>query len=84
MAGAIEAMPITYDINTDYLYNKGVAKGKREGKRQGKLEAKREGMREGMRTIILNLLQNSSMTPEEIAKVTKVPLKEVLRIKNSI
>ncbi len=76
MAGAIEAMPITYDINTDYLYNKGVAKGKREGKKEGK--------REGMRTIILNLLQNSSMTPEEIAKVTKVPLKEVLRIKNSI
>jgi predicted transposase YdaD len=76
VAGAIEAMPITYDINTDYLYNKGVAKGKREGKKEGK--------REGMRTIILNLLQNSSMTPEEIAKVTKVPLKEVLRIKNSI
>ena len=61
-------MPITYDIDTDYLYNKGIKKG----------------MEKGMEELIVNLLQNSSMSSEEIAKVTKVPLEKVIEIKESI
>lgn len=60
----IENMPITYDIDTDYLYKK--------------------GMEKGIEKLVINLLQNSSMSPHKIAEVTKVPLDKVLLIKNSM
>ena len=64
----IEIMPITYDIETDYLYNKGIEKG----------------VEKGIEKLIINLIQNSSMSAEEIAQATKVPLDKVLQIKDSI
>jgi len=69
-------MPITYDIDTDYLYNKGVEKGVEKGIQ--------EGIEKGIEKLIINLLRNSSMSPEEIARTTKIPLEKVLEIKNSI
>jgi len=56
-------MPITYDIQTDYLYKKGKEEGRLEGKAQGKLEGKKEGKIEGKHEeqlmIARNLLQSA-------------------------
>ena len=56
----IEAMPITYDIETDYLYNK--AKGK----------------------IIANMLEQTSLTIEQIAKLAEVSVDTVIQVKNTL
>ena len=56
----IAAMPITYDIETDYLYLKGKEK------------------------VIINLLEQTSMTVEEIAKVAEVSVETVLKVKESL
>ena len=52
-------MPITYDIETDYLYNK--AKGK----------------------IIANLLKQTPLTVEQIAKLAEVSVDVVIDVKNT-
>jgi predicted transposase YdaD len=72
----IEAMPITYDIDTDYLYQKGIKKGITKGREEGREEEKR--------TIIISLLQNSSLSAEEIAHATQVPLEKVLHIRDTL
>ena len=56
----IAAMPITYDIETDYLYLKGKEK------------------------VIINLLEQTSMTIEQIAKVAEVSVETVLKVKESL
>ena len=56
---AIKAMPITYDIEEDYLYNKAKER------------------------VIANLLQQTSMTIEQIAKATEVSVDTVISVKNS-
>ncbi len=56
----IQAMPITYDIETDYLYNK----------------AKEQ--------VIANLLDQTSMSIEQIAKAVEVSVDTVIKVKNSL
>ena len=58
----IETMPITYNIETDYLYNKGIEKAKKQ--------------------LILNMLEQTSLTLEQIAKVAETPLDVVIQVKN--
>ena len=60
----IEAMPITYDINTDYLYNKGIERG--------------------IERVVINLLERTSMTIEEIAHAAGISVDTVIQIRNSI
>jgi hypothetical protein len=55
-------MPITYNIETDYLYNKGIEKAKKQ--------------------LILNMLEQTSLTLEQIAKVAETPLDVVIQVKN--
>lgn len=63
----IEAMPITYNIETDYLYNQGIEKG---------IEKKTEN-------VIRNLLEQTSMTTEQIAKAAEVSVETVIKVRNS-
>ena len=60
----VREMPITYDIKTDYLFNKGV----------------RQGV--GQTLAIINLLRNTSMSMEEIAKKTGMHIEYVRKIKS--
>lgn len=60
----VEAMPITYDIETDYLYNKGIEKGIERGILKG-IESKTE-------MFVLRLLSETDMSNEQIAKLADV------------
>ena len=61
----IKAMPITYDITTDGLYLEGIEKGIQKSKYQ----------------TIVNLLKETSLSPEQIAKIADTSVDEVLLIK---
>ena len=58
----VKAMPITYDIETDYLYNKGIENARKQ--------------------LILNMLEQTSLTLEQIAKVAETSLDVVIQMKN--
>lgn len=64
----IEKMPITYDIKKDYWY--------KEGKQEGRKEEKRE--------MIIEMLKDSSISLEKIAKFAKVTLAYVKQIQKEI
>jgi hypothetical protein len=68
----VEAMPITYDIETDYLYNKGIAKG---------LE---RGIEKQTQAFVLNLLSETDMSIEQIAKVADVSASMVMELKKNL
>ena len=55
-------MPITYDIETDYLYNKGIEKNRKQ--------------------LILNMLEQTTLTIEQIAKIAETSLDVVMQVKN--
>lgn len=55
-------MPITYDIETDYLYNKGIEKNRKQ--------------------LILNMLEQTTLTIEQIAKIAETSLDVVVQVKN--
>lgn len=64
VAGAIHAMPITYDIATDYLYNKGIEKG----------------IEEGIKLTIREMASDPTMTLEQIARFTRTSVEYVKRV----
>ena len=68
----IQDMPIEFDIETDYLFQKGEIKGEIKGKQKGKQE------------IVTNMLSSGQLTAEQIANFTGVDLQEVIRIRDSI
>lgn len=63
----IEAMPITYDIRTDFLYKKGREEGREEG-------------RELKERIIVTRIWEKGLPPEEIAELADMPLERVKAI----
>lgn len=65
-------MPITYDITTDGLYQKGIVTG---------LEKGRE---ETMEKTVRKLLTTGLLTPEEIAGSLEIALEYVLKIQSQI
>ena len=89
---SIKAMPITYEVEKDYLYKKGRQEGKeegrQEGKLQGKLEGKLEGRLEGKRASQLKtaekLLASTSLTPKQIANATDLSVADVEELKKQL
>lgn len=69
-------MPINYDIETDYLYQKGFEVGYKRG-----LEIARKKLLEKR---IEKLLVSKLLSPEQIAETFKVSLKHVLQIKQRL
>jgi hypothetical protein len=67
-----EAMPITYNIETDVRYQQGIEKGIEKGK-----ETEKEGM-------ITALLQSGLLTDKQIAQVANTSLIRVRKIKAQI
>jgi hypothetical protein len=61
----VKDMPITYNVETDYLYNKGIEKGLEKRTRQ----------------MIIDMLSDPSMTVEKIASFARTSVDFVLNIK---
>ncbi|MCQ2194100.1 MAG: hypothetical protein MJZ28_04030, partial [Paludibacteraceae bacterium] len=59
----------------------GLEEGKAIGLEEGKAIGLEKGRNEERQEIIINLLA-SGIAPQQIAELTKIPLEEVLRIKN--
>ena len=60
----------------DFVREQGLEQGLQQGLEQGVNKGRQEGRQEGQRAIVINLLDH--MTPEQVAKATKLPLSEVL------
>ena len=60
----ITGMALTYDIEKDSLYQKGLLKGKQEGELQKALKFARKCLEKGMR-------------PQETAELTELPLEKI-------
>ncbi len=73
-------MPITYDITTDGLYQKGIVTGLEKGREEG-IEKGRE---ETMEKTVRKLLTTGLLTPEEIAGSLEIALEYVLKIQSQI
>ncbi|HAA13097.1 MAG TPA: hypothetical protein DCE41_15960 [Cytophagales bacterium] len=76
----VEAMPITYDVETDYLYNKGKTAGKEEGEAIGMEKGEAIGIEKGLKLAVKMALQNTNLTDQQIAQqlgVTKEFVKKV-------
>ena len=69
-------MPITYDIKTDGLYNK--------GREEGLLEGREEGIEKNRFQIISKALSQRILTIEQIAKMAEVSIDHVLSIQSEL
>lgn len=78
-----EAMPITYDVSKDYLYNRGIQEGKEQGLEKGIAHGMEQGIEIGSeqekRQIAINCLY-SGLSPELTAQLTGLSKEEVLAI----
>jgi predicted transposase YdaD len=73
-----EEMPIHYDIETDALYLRGTEKGKEEGKEEGR----EEGKEIQAYISVTSLLLDTDFDDEKIARLVKVPLAFVQKVKD--
>ncbi|EAY28436.1 hypothetical protein [Microscilla marina] len=73
-------MALTYDIEKDAFYLKGVKKGKEEGVKEGIKKGREEGKQEEKTALILGLLKSGKMTLQEIASLTKVTVAEIQKM----
>ena len=68
----IRIMPITYDIETDHLYKKGINLGISQGTSQAE------------DNIVASLLRNTQMSVEQIATATGIEAEKIEKIKKNI
>ena len=65
-------MPITYNISTDYLYNKGIEDGIAEGMEKKNLD------------VVRKALSNQKLSVEEIAELADVSIDFVLSVQSEM
>lgn len=75
-----EEMPITYDIETDYLYQKGMEKGELRGELRGEERERYKNKFE----FVKNLLTNSDFDDPKIAELAVVTLDFVREVRRVI
>lgn len=80
----IEAMPITYDIENDYLYTKGIKQGIKQGIEKGIERGEEKGRWNEKVRIIEKMLRKNALDLEEIASFAEVSIDEVIKIKNGL
>ncbi len=68
----LKSMGITYDIEKDTFFQRGVEKGRKQGKL--------EGIKEGKVHMVLGLLNSGKMTVQEIANLADMSVAEVQKI----
>ncbi|MEM9723358.1 MAG: hypothetical protein AAGA10_29080 [Bacteroidota bacterium] len=69
-------MPITYDINKDFLYNKGVEDGEKRGERRGEIRGEERAKRAQQNLVITQGMENG-LDIDLIAKLAGLTLAEV-------
>ena len=55
----------------------GLEQGLERGRKEGRKEGRMEGLRKSSENIALNLLKMQYLTPEQVAKVTELPLETI-------
>ena len=75
-----EQMPITYDIEADHLYKKGIEQGLEKGIEQG-LE---KGIEQGKRAMIVNMLKSGNLTIDQIAEISQLPKDIIFEIQSKL
>ncbi|WP_299457304.1 hypothetical protein [uncultured Microscilla sp.] len=84
----LEYMGLTYDIEKDAFYQKGIKEGRQEGLKKGIKEGRQEGLKKGKQeekvALIIGLLKSGKMTLQEIAYLTKITVAEVQKIADQI
>ncbi|MEM6319347.1 MAG: hypothetical protein AAF960_16870 [Bacteroidota bacterium] len=73
----VKDMPITYDIETDYLYKKGIEKGIEKGIGQGIERGENLGIDQQATVTIISLLLKTDFPIEQIANLAVVSLDSV-------
>jgi predicted transposase YdaD len=76
----LESMGLTYDIEKDAFYKRGVVKGKKEGKQEGI----KEGIQEEKTYMVVGLLKSGKMTLQEIATLARISVAEVQKIADQV
>lgn len=71
----IKTMAVEYDIETDYLFQRGKQEGIKEGRDEGREAAKEK--------FISNMLQSGQLTDQQIATFAGVPMAYVEKIKDA-
>ncbi len=79
-----KAMPITYDITKDYLYNEGIKEGEKRGEKKGEKRGEKKGIEEGKKVMILEMLKDESISIEKIATFAQVSVDYVRKLKQSL
>ncbi len=80
----INTMPITYDIQKDELFLKGIEQGLEQGIEQGLEQGMAKGMEKEKVNLIKNLLALGSLTINQIALVTETTEEFVLAIQEEL
>ena len=69
-------MGLTYDIEKDAFYKRGMVKGKKEGKQ--------EGVQEEKTYMVVGLLKSGKMSLQEIATLARISVAEVQKIADKL
>ena len=72
----VNDMPITYDIKTDGLYNKGIMEGIWEGIQKGRKKGREEGMEKREKEIALNSIE-TGLDNDTISKITSLTNEQI-------
>ncbi len=72
----ITGMALTYDIEKDSLYQKGLLKGKQEGMEEGLQEGMEKGELQKALKFARKCLEKG-MRPQETAELTELPLEKI-------
>jgi predicted transposase YdaD len=86
-----EEMPIVYDIQTDYLFLKGIEKGEVQGFEKGevqgfekgKIQGIEQGIEQGQLLFIKSLLSNTDFSNEKIAQLVGCKLETVQQVRTN-
>ena len=76
-------MPITYDIQTDYLYQEGIQKGLQKGRQEGIMEERTRTARQKI-SAALKLLQTGVLSVQQVAEILNLSVKQVQDIKKEL
>jgi predicted transposase/invertase (TIGR01784 family) len=79
-----KAMPIILDNSKSIRFQQGLKAGIEKGIEKGIQKGMEKATRERNTTIVINLLQNTTHTNEQIAALVNVPLQFVLDVKKSL
>lgn len=76
----LKSMGLTYDIEKDAFYKRGIKKGIE----QGVVKGKKEGKQEEKAYMVIGLLKSGKMTLQEIATLARISVAEVKKIADKL